>query len=541
LVEDSTELIGNSSKASVVDPVQLANFLNSKQDFSDGSTEKNLDFLLEKFEREGIDGYFYYVQAMENFGKFIENLSPQLRTQFLEGVFKNYENRRPSVEKVLNRFSSKAILQILNDINSDNLAVSQTVVSLLGNLSQNSAIDSLDKQALFDSKIEDKLKSLFKEDINEQFLNDDYQKTLDALVNHEHRASAEILKEIPNPQEELSPHKIELQVGKVVLELLNSANDEESQEEIKNNILQSVNYFLETSDFSAIQNIHARLTENLSKAEGGSVDFFQDLLGLFEQPDFMEEVLAGLNIWGKEKLDGIQTLIETVGYPFTMPLLDRLAEETKRTTRRFLLEQLYRVAPKGPISPVLKRLNDNRWFVVRNLVLLLRTIGDPSALKSLERIVDSSHPKVRFEVIKTFLHFQHPLGIKFLLEDLQSTEQEIRFNAIVLAEHCQAPAVFHKLLELLRKKGFNNVDLDDKKQIVKTLGTIKNPAALPVLKKILASFSLFNAGKNSELKKEITRSLPNYPGNATKEIIRQITSSGNEELAEAAENLETHF
>jgi HEAT repeat protein len=224
-----------------------------------------------------------------------------------------------------------------------------------------------------------------------------------------------------------------------------------------------------------------------------------------------------------------------------MPLLDRLAEETKRTTRRFLLEQLYKVAPKGPISPILTRLNGSRWFVVRNLVLLLRTIGDASALKSLERIVVFPHPKVRFEVIKTFLHFQHPLGIKYLLEDLRSGEEERRFNAIVLAEQCQAAPVFEKLLELLRKKGFNTVDLDTKKQIVKTLGTIKNPAALPVLKKILSSFSLFNAGKTSELKKEITRSLSHYPANATRDLIRQITSSGNEDLVEEAENLETHF
>ncbi len=545
LLEDSTDLGGESVAGSIVDPVQLADFLNtqlkSSGESNSANTQKNLDFLLEKFEREGVDSYFYYAQAMENFGKFVENLSPQLRSQFLKGVFNNYGNRHTSVEKVLNRFSSKTILNILNDISSKNLAVSETVFTLLGNMSQSSALKSRDKKTRFNSQMENKLKTLFQEDLTEQFLNEDYQKTLEGLANHKIKATEEILKEISNPQEELSPHKVEIQLGHVVLELLNAATDLESQEEIKKNIFQSVNYFLETSDFSSIQKIHTRLIENQSKSEGNTADFYQDLLSCFEQPEFLNEVLPGLNSWGKEKLEEIRILIQSVGYSFVPALLDCLAEESKRTTRKFLLEQIYHVAPQGPIDPIISRLKDRRWFVVRNIVVILRTIGDPSALKNLEKLSTFPHPKVRFEIIKTFLHFQHPLGIKFLLDDLDNPDAEIRSNAIVLAEHCQAKGVKDKLLELLQKKGFKTIDLDTKKQIIKTLGVLSNPAVLPILKKLLSSYSLLNPSKNRELKKEITRSLSSYPEGAVKDIIRKIATSRNEELAEEAEDVGTKF
>ena len=545
LMEDTTTLTGGPTTEPIFDPAQLADFINiqmsSKGHDSTGKTQKNLDFLLDRFEREGVDGYFYYVQALENFSKFIENLSPELRSQFMDGVFQNSKNRHGSVEKVLNRFSTKTILKILNDINSDNMAVSQTVLSLLGNLSKDQGLEVQNKKTAFDAQVEKKLKSLFKEDLNEQFLNEDYQHTLNSLVNHDTRASQEILKEIPSPQEEFSPHKIELQLGQIVLELLHSATDRESQLEIKNNIFQSANYLLETSDFSSLQKTYGRLREEQAKASTELVEFYRELLQIFEHEDFTREVLAGLNIREKEKLDEIQYLIQSIGYPFLPALLEQLAEESKRTTRRFILEQLYRVAPQGPLDPILKCLKDGRWYVVRNMILLLRTIGNTACVEHLEKQIAFPHPKVRFEIVKTFLHFQHPLGVKYLLEDLGSTDNERRSSAILLAEYCQAPSVRNKLLELLNKNGFNAVDLDTKKQIVRTLGAIRNPAVVPALKRILSSISIFNPGKTKELKFEIRRSLSCYPENSVQDIVHKTASSGSEGIAKGPERAETNF
>ena len=525
LHEGTTKLTGEAGGNPIVDPVKLAEFLNNKAVSTNQNeiknTQDNVDFLFARFEREGIDGYYFYIQALENFSKLIENLSPELRSQFMKGVFDNYKNRGTSVEKVLNRFSSKTILKILNDINSESMPVSQTVFTLLGSLSKGADLKAEAKKTVFDAKVEKNLKSLFREDINEQFLDEEYRHTLDSLVNHKTKASAETMKGIPSLQEELCPQNIELQHGRIVLALLNNATDKESQKEIRNNLFQSLNYFLETSDFAAIKKIHDHLTTKQPKADSGMVEFYQELLQYFDESEFTENVLVGLNSWDKEKLNEIQSLIQSIGYPFVPPLLALLAEEPKRTTRRFILEQLYMVAPKGPLDPILAWLTDSRWYVVRNMVLLLRTIGDHGSISHLEKNIGNSHAKVRFEIIKTFLHFQHPLGIKYLLEDLGSTDSERRFNAILLAEHSQSPGVKSRLLELLNQKGFNTVDLDTKKQIVKALTTLNHPDILPALKRILNSVSILNPGKHKELKNEITRLLA-----SSRNVVGNISQTG---------------
>lgn len=524
LLEGTATELGEVLAKPILDPGELADFLNRnyKTYVEKGSrnNRRSLDFLLEKLEQEGVESYFYYLQAMENFGRFVENLSPQLRSQLVRGLIESYETRSSSVDKVLERFSSRAILEILADLNAGNSAMSQKVFHLVKSLPQNAAPD-----VAINSSMKGKLRSLFREDIGEKFLNSDYQKTLDTLIKHEYRTSEDILIEVPNPQEWLSPHIIELQLGRIVLELLDSASALESQEEIKKNIEQFLNYLVETIDFTGIHMIYRRLAENLSKADDMLADFYRELLALFARLEFTREILKDIHAWDRKKLDECQRLIESIGHPLVPALLERLAAETKRVTRRFLLDQLFRVAPQGPIDPILPYLQDSRWYVVRNIVLILREIGDSSCLKALESVVSFPHPKVRFEVLNTFLYFKYPLGLKCLLEDLGSENGEIRINAIILAKNSQAGAVREKLLELLQKKGFNAIDLKTKKQIVKTLGTIKDPAALPVLKKLLSSSSFLNPIKNRELKKEITRSLSNYPASAARETLQEVASS----------------
>lgn len=506
---ETTDLIEDSTLNLSIDPAQLAEYLNTRARLAEKGqseiTQGNVDFLLARFEQEGLDGYFYYLQALENFSQLIENLSPTLRSQFMQGIFKNHKNNNTGIEKILKRLSSKTILKILNDVNSQNMAVSRTVFNLLGNLSKQ--VEENGNNVTLDTEVEEKLKFLFKEDLSEQFLDEEYRQTLNSLIGHKAKASAEVLSEIPSIEEELSAQKIEVQHGQVVLALLNTATDKESQEDIKNNLFQTLDYFLETCDFAAIQKIHTHVLSERAKANSDLHEFYEELLQYFERQEFTENVLAGLHAWDRKKLHEIESLITCVGYPFVPPLLKLLAEESKRTARRFILDQLYAIAPKGSLEPILAYLTDGRWYVVRNMILLLRTIGDHTCIGHLEKNMAYPHPKVRFEIIKTLLHFQHPLGVKYMLQDLGGPDPERRSNAILLAKHSQSQSIRNKLLELLANKGFSTIDLDTKKQIIRALATIDHPDIITAFQRILNSVHLIRPGKHNELKKEKKRSL----------------------------------
>src|SRR2546425_782513 len=70
----------------------------------------------------------------------------------------------------------------------------------------------------------------------------------------------------------------------------------------------------------------------------------------------------------------LDRLIPHVGYAAAEPLLDALAVAQSRGARRGLLAQLVRLgAGIGPL--VVRRLEDDRWYVIRNLLALLEDLA----------------------------------------------------------------------------------------------------------------------------------------------------------------------
>jgi hypothetical protein len=81
------------------------------------------------------------------------------------------------------------------------------------------------------------------------------------------------------------------------------------------------------------------------------------------------------------------------------PLLDSLAESQSRATRRGLLDRAGRIqADIG--AAVVKRLADPRWFVQRNMLVLLEALPRVPPDFSLEPFLAHSDPRVRREAVK---------------------------------------------------------------------------------------------------------------------------------------------
>ena len=81
------------------------------------------------------------------------------------------------------------------------------------------------------------------------------------------------------------------------------------------------------------------------------------------------------------------------------PLLDALASAQERGTRRALLDRLRRLGPSlGP--SITARLADERWYVLRNLLMLLEELPELPIGFSVLPWVSHADPRVRFEAFK---------------------------------------------------------------------------------------------------------------------------------------------
>jgi hypothetical protein len=371
-----------------------------------------------------------------------------------------------------------------------------------------------------DAHLVEKMRVIFREDKSDEFVPLNYQKVLRAITSMNTIAASE-LEEIGDLRETLHGHFIETQFCKVVLEAMRAPSDKCSPASLEQNFLEVLRYFLESGDFSFLTEIYGEL-------DSVEQELFPEAFKFFTCQDFLGTVLDQLDICEKSKRPDIHNLVCWIGDPFVEPLLDRLSEAKSRSQRHsYMLCLLALGRPVG--SAAVARLSDSRWFFVRNLVVILRELNDPSLLPHIRSIRNHHHPRVRQEVIRTFQQFDHFEADRLLLRDLQSNESEVRLNAIQLAEKSHNTEVFDKLLLYLDKG-----DFETKSVVVRTLARIKNDQALPPLMHYVRASHLLRQSAHNRLKMEIISTFPQYTAENVVPFLEELILTGQNDLANQA-------
>jgi HEAT repeat protein len=179
------------------------------------------------------------------------------------------------------------------------------------------------------------------------------------------------------------------------------------------------------------------------------------------------------------------------------------------------------------VAEALRRLNDSRWFVKRNMLYLLRGCKDKGIIPHVRIYCEHENPKVGFEAIKCLLSLKDDYGVEKLTGYLGSgTRAEIE-QAITLAGVYAVEEAVPELVQMLRGKGKNKFALRQKIAIIQALGNIGDMRSLDALREILfrKKFFLFKGG-NEELQVEIYKALKNYPYEYIEDILRKGIKSG---------------
>jgi hypothetical protein len=179
-------------------------------------------------------------------------------------------------------------------------------------------------------------------------------------------------------------------------------------------------------------------------------------------------------------------------------------------------------------------LHDPRWFVVRNLVVLLRELNDPETLRPLSRLFTHPHPKVQYEVMRTCLHFNDPRADRYLLHELEQSDATFLAGIVRLAANSRNPEVVCRLTELLNSRGNSEAELVLKGAIIGSLAEMASVQALPGLAAFIESRSLFTNKALLKLKLDAVASLGRYPGGAAGELANRLQQRATGEIASAA-------
>ncbi|HET6898898.1 MAG TPA: HEAT repeat domain-containing protein [Vicinamibacteria bacterium] len=228
-------------------------------------------------------------------------------------------------------------------------------------------------------------------------------------------------------------------------------------------------------------------------------------------------------------------LLDALGHAGAQGFLLALAGEKDKSRRRRILDLLVSL---GPViaPPAIELLEDDRWYVVRNMIVLLQKVGDATALASIRRAADHHDLRVRLEAIKWLLAYDPEVPRDLLEKAINDPDLKLAEAAIVLAGSYGIKEAADPLLAIV-----DGYDLMGKRRTLrlkalKALGDLGDPAVLPHLDRYFRSPMLTMV--SLEERRAAFRSLTSYPPEARRAYVERGLRARDPEIRRICERLE---
>jgi len=280
------------------------------------------------------------------------------------------------------------------------------------------------------------------------------------------------------------------------------------------------------------------LVESVERRAAGEDEFAQALrrvaerLASRESLTYLARVLSELSDSG---LAQARLLVERLGPTAARHLLGELSESEDRAQRHRLLALLSKLGPLV-VRDATRLLADPRWYVVRNVLLLLRQVGDPGSLAAVRRCADHPDLRVKLEAIRNLFAFDQDLPRELLRRALSAPDPRLAGEAIDLAAEGRMVEAAAPLAELLvawdplgRRRGV-------RLKAIRALAAIGDPSVLPRLKHYAARFTLLPVA--AEERVAFFRSLAAYPAEVREPWLQRARKLKRGDLAEVLAALE---
>jgi hypothetical protein len=184
----------------------------------------------------------------------------------------------------------------------------------------------------------------------------------------------------------------------------------------------------------------------------GQTEAMGTALGRIVNAEFVADIAVG------EHNDERLKLLRALGTPATKRLIELLADEEDATTRRSLLDLLAVLCTSNP-RPLISALNDERWYVVRNVAMILGKTGHTSAVRHLKKHLSHSDARVRVEVLRALAPLAQDEIVDILIKTLSDDNKRVRYAAVSMLKAADGSDVDRKLAGILEDSSVSEAAL----------------------------------------------------------------------------------
>jgi HEAT repeat protein len=241
----------------------------------------------------------------------------------------------------------------------------------------------------------------------------------------------------------------------------------------------------------------------------------------------MDALVAALPELRDEALAATPALVGGLDPVAVRHLLDVLADAEDRRQRLRLLDLLTRLGP-AVVGPAEAGLADPRWYVVRNMLLLLRRVGDARSLPAVRACAGHEDLRVRLEAIHCLFAFERTAPEALLGRAIHDPDARQAAAAVELAGQYRIAEAVGPLVGCLAARDPFGKRRPVRLAAIRALAAIGDPSALDGLAHFRARVPLLRPAL--EERRELYRTLAAYPEAARRPWIESGMRSGDGEI-----------
>ncbi|HEY0592322.1 MAG TPA: HEAT repeat domain-containing protein [Thermoanaerobaculia bacterium] len=368
---------------------------------------------------------------------------------------------------------------------------------------------------------------LFGDDDTDRFNPTDHEKLLSSAAIRVPAAGEpepDAIQRLGNRTETVASAAVRRQLATVLLDLLAAAPADRALDGVLGRIDQLVRRFVEAEAYEDASSLLERLRKTAETAgEGVRIAVLERLrrgCGLSGLAERIQES-------DPEKMPALRQLIASLGETALYQLLEALAAEDNVGRRRRLFDFLVSLG-RQVVPAATFFLRDERWYVVRNMIALLRVLEDRSSLPELRRLAKHEDLRVRLEAIKTLyaLDGNVPKGV---LDDMfKDPDPMLAQGAVALVGAYKIKEGVDPLLRMLSSYDLLGGARKIRIKAIRALGEIGDPRALPAMDGYFRTSWWPWPAREERL--AAWESLAHYPTRARSELVEKGLKSGDGEV-----------
>jgi HEAT repeat protein len=241
-------------------------------------------------------------------------------------------------------------------------------------------------------------------------------------------------------------------------------------------ILEGLKGFLEVYNTPSQREI---IEQVISRA--GSLDNLQVLFGMSQDPVEIRQCLLLL---------GTQSLTQ---------MIQVLSELNDRKQRRLLCEILAEIG-KQDIDALAEALNNEKWYLVRNIVMVLGMTKDPDSVKHLEKVLNHKDARVRRETIRALEGISSGETKDLFIVALEDSDVAVRIAALRALRRLKAPGLFEVLSRNISRDELRKKPFAEKKELLETIAVLGGEEAFPLLSELFKKKGLIEKEEITEIR-----------------------------------------